>query len=305
MWQFWRQLKTLGSPSWNLLGISLNRSFRNAIAFNGDAETILALCPIQLGTDGGRIIMTLLSRVLAYFPALVMAIALACVVEMFLQPGSLRVVAFLALLLTLYGLPLGVYHIHQRFYPLKEGISYLLGKEYNPWWGSSQIQLIYVAFPILEVILRLIPGAFSLWLRLWGSKVGQQVYWTPTLELLDRGLLEIGDRVIFGHDVGLTSHTIKPKRNDLLLYVRKIKIGNDVFVGARVDLGPGATVADQSYVPLNSVLFAGHEVKTNVSTSDSRIVPGTNASSEAIRASAEAAPTSAAASQNSNSEIPG
>ncbi|MEC4819445.1 MAG: acyl transferase, partial [Scytonema sp. PMC 1069.18] len=143
---------------------------------------------------------------------------------------------------------------------LKEGISYLCGQDYSPWWGSHQIQVIYITFPAIEAILRLIPGAFSLWLRLWGSQVGKGIYWTPHLEIADRGLLEIGDGVVFGHSIGLYSHIIKPKKQDLMLYVKKVKIGSNVFIGAGSHLGPGVLVEDEIFVPVNSYLFPNKAV---------------------------------------------
>ncbi|MGI2903149.1 acyl transferase [Tolypothrix sp. VBCCA 56010] len=156
----------------------------------------------------------------------------------------------MALFICLYVFPLLIHRIHEYFYPLKEGISYLAGKNYSPWWGSHQIQVIYIAFPALETLLRLIPGAFSLWLRLWGAKVGKNVYWTPQLEISDRALIEIGDNVVFGNGVGIYSHIIKPKKQDLLLYVKKVKIGNNVFLGAWNHIAPGVTIADGTYVPV-------------------------------------------------------
>lgn len=52
---------------------------------------------------------------------------------------------------------------------------------------------------ILLIVYLLIPGIFSCWLRLWGAKVGRDVYWTTRLEIADRSLLEIGDRIRVTH----------------------------------------------------------------------------------------------------------
>lgn len=196
--------------------------------------------------------MTFLSVILSFFPAIVILIAVSSFLWLCFSPG---IFSILSLLFSLYGFPLLVYRIHQLFYPIKEGISYLGTKEYSPWWGSHQIQVIYIAFPALETLLRLIPGAFSIWLRLWGAKVGKSVYWTPQLEISDRGLVEIGDRVIFGHGIGIYSHIIKPKKNDLMLYVKKVKIGTNVFLGAWNHVGPGVAVEDATYVPVATHLY--------------------------------------------------
>ncbi|MGL5131432.1 MAG: acyl transferase, partial [Planktothrix sp.] len=160
--------------------------------------------------------MTLLSQILLLFPAIVLLFIGGSLIYFAHSPG---IFSALTILFSLYGLPVFIYRLHQWIYPIKEGISYLQGKEYSPWWGSHQIQVIYIAIPALEAVLRLIPGVFSGWLRLWGAKIGQNVYWTPGLEIADRGLLEIGDRVVIGHRVGIYSHIIKPRKQNLMLYV--------------------------------------------------------------------------------------
>ncbi|MEM9905567.1 MAG: acyl transferase [Cyanobacteria bacterium P01_D01_bin.44] len=200
--------------------------------------------------------MTLLSRLLAFFPTLVIGLSgisfvWLCLADSWLT-GMLR---FGICLFVIYGLPVVVYRFHTWFYPISEGISYLQGEQYSPWWGSHQIQAIYIAFPTLETVLRLIPGMFSAWLRLWGAEIGQHVYWTPALEIADRGLLSIGDGVVIGHRVGLYAHVIKPKRQDLMLYVKPIQIGAGAFVGAGSHLGPGVVVEAGGYLSAGSDVY--------------------------------------------------
>ncbi|PSB05161.1 acyl transferase [Merismopedia glauca] len=196
--------------------------------------------------------MTWLSVILSFFPTLVMLLGVVSFVWLCIEPSIFSAVALLAVF---YVLPLLVYWLHHLFYPLKEGISYLEGKNYAPWWGTHQIQLIYIAFPALETILRLIPGLFSLWLRLWGAKVGQGVYWTSRLEIGDRSLLEIGDRVVFGHGIGIYSHAVKPKKDNLMLYAKRVKIGDGAFISAGCRLGPGVEIPAGAYVPVTTDLY--------------------------------------------------
>jgi hypothetical protein len=196
--------------------------------------------------------MTVLSTILSFFPTLIILMAGASWLWVCWSPGIFSV---LALFFSLYGFPVLAYRIHQYFFPVKEGVSYLLGKDYSSWWGSHQFQTIYIAFPALEVLLRLIPGLFSFWLRLWGAKVGKSVYWTPALEISDRGFVEIGDRVVFGHRIGIYSHVIKPKKQDLMLYVKKVKIGSNVFLGAGSYLAPGSIVEDGTYLPIMTQVY--------------------------------------------------
>ncbi len=205
--------------------------------------------------------MTPLSTLLSFFPAFVMLMAAASFLWICIAPGFASVGA---LIFSLYGLPLLIYRIHRYFYPIEEGISYLLGEKYSPWWGSHQIQAVYIAFPALETLLRLIPGAFSAWLRLWGAQVGQNVYWNLGLAIADRGLIEIGDRAIIGHQVGMYSHVIKPKKGDLMLYVKKVKIGNNVFLGSASRMGPGVVIEDGAFVPVTTDLLPNKKMSENV-----------------------------------------
>ncbi|MEH2135460.1 acyltransferase [Nostoc sp.] len=202
--------------------------------------------------------MTVISKILSFFPTFILLLTGAAIIYFAYSPN---IFSILAVLLSIYGLPVLVYRLHEWVYPVREGISYLLGEEYSPWWGSHQIQVIYIAIPALEAVLRLIPGVFSCWLRLWGAKVGRDVYWTTRLEIADRSLLEIGDRVVVGHGVGIYCHIIKPRKQNLMLYVKKVQIGSNVFVGAGSNLAPGVVVADGSYLPAATKLYPNQKVQ--------------------------------------------
>ncbi|ESA35278.1 maltose o-acetyltransferase [Leptolyngbya sp. Heron Island J] len=201
--------------------------------------------------------MTLLSKFLSFFPILTLGLAALAMAHGIWEHslGSLILGLFF-----LYGLPVLSYRLHSQIYPLNSGVSYLQGSNYSPWWGSHQFQLIYIAFPALETCLRLVPGLFSVWLRLWGAQVGKQVYWTPALEIADRGLLTIGDGVVFGHQVGLYSHVIKPRRHNLMLYLKPITIGEGSFIGAGSYIGPGATVAAGSFLTAGSEIYPNEAI---------------------------------------------
>ena len=191
--------------------------------------------------------MTLAGRMISFFPALILSLAGATILWFSFRPSPLQP---LILLVILYLLPPLSCRLHQLIFPIKKSLSNISEAKYSPWWGVHQIQLLYFAIPQLEAILRIIPGAYSAWLRLWGSRIGKQVYWTPNIEITDRHLLEIGDRVLLGHRCKFLGHVIKPKGDAMILFTRTIKIGNDVFVGAGSRIGPGAVIPDGSYLPV-------------------------------------------------------
>jgi len=201
--------------------------------------------------------MTILSRLLTLFPFLVVASAITALVWFILQPNPY---APAILLFILYGFPVLCFRTHNLIFKNKDGLAYLINSPYSPWFGGHQFQWIYIAFPALETMLRLIPGLFSLWLRLWGAQIGKGVYWTPILEITDRDRLLVGDHVIFGHRVGLYGHVIKPKNDNLLLFTRRIQIGSGAFIGAGARLGPGVVIEAGALVATASDHFPNSRV---------------------------------------------
>ena len=50
---------------------------------------------------------------------------------------------------------------------------------YDTWWLLTQVQMLFNRIAVLEEALRLIQGAYSLWLNAWGSRVSLLAYWSP------------------------------------------------------------------------------------------------------------------------------
>ncbi len=201
--------------------------------------------------------MTLAARLIALFPAALLTASLGCLVWLIARPGIWPLIALAGLL---YLVPLLAFRLHQRLWPMKLGASYLASPSYNPWWGTHQLQAIYLGFPALEAALRLVPGLYSAWLRLWGARIGRRVHWTPLLELTDRSLLDIGDDVIIGHRCGFYGHIIKPTKNNLLLYCKPITIGSGAFIGAGSSIAPGVKIAAGVMIELRTELYPNKEV---------------------------------------------
>ena len=208
--------------------------------------------------------MSLSSKIMALFPLSVYILLLASVLNLCLSPS---VINLLLPLFVLYLYPVMMFRIMNIFAPLKEGTFDIMKKGYSPWWGSHMMQSIYFA-PWLEAILRTIPGVYSFWLRLWGAKVGKNIYWTPNIEVDDRPLLEIGDNCIVGHKLHFIPHIITPRDGIMSLYIKKIKIGKSCFLGAGSRLGPGVMIDDNTSIPIltdgqiNQHFKSGNHIKT-------------------------------------------
>lgn len=202
--------------------------------------------------------MTLRARLFGLFPAFWMLGVLSLALLLVMLPS---LPALLALAAMVYLVPPACFRLHDALWPLAEGRSRIDAPGYSPWWGGHQCQVMYSAFPALEAALRLVPGLYSAWLRLWGSRVGRRVYWTPLVEVTDRSLLDIGDGVVFGHRVACYGHLIKRRRDGLVLYVRRIRIGAGAMLGAGARLGPGARIDPGVDLPLLTDVGVGRRVR--------------------------------------------
>jgi hypothetical protein len=118
------------------------------------------------------------------------------------------------------------------------------------WWFTAQWQVIFARLPVLEEMIRMVPGLYSLWLRIWGARVGSLVYWSPGVVILDRPLVRIGSRVIFGVGARLTPHALAPNGpRRMALYLSPITIGDGALIGGYSVLLPGCEVAEGEVTP--------------------------------------------------------
>ena len=124
--------------------------------------------------------------------------------------GILQITTFIFLFI--YLLPPFLFKVLNWIFPTAPGGYKLTEKGFIVWWYGAQLQLIFARFSFLEEFLRLIPFAYSFWLRLWGAKIGTHVYWSPKVEIIDRNLIDIGDSVVMGYGVKMTSHLINKNK---------------------------------------------------------------------------------------------
>ena len=127
--------------------------------------------------------------------------------------------------------------------PLRGGTYALDSPEFLTWWMTAQLQMVFCRLPFLEELLRLVPALYSAWLRLWGSKIGSLVFWSPGLRILDRSFLQIGDGVVTGAGVRLNAHVIDITDGKRILHVATIHIGAGANVGGYSLASAGSTVA--------------------------------------------------------------
>lgn len=196
--------------------------------------------------------MTLGGRLVSLFPLFYLCCVLAWLFKMFHEFSYFD---FGILISIVYLMPLLIHRIHFFFFPFTDGYWVLAEKKYNPWWASHMFQFPFIACPWIESLIHFIPGLYSMWLRAWGSKIGKDIFWTPRVEIVDRGLVEIGDKCVVGHITGMCSHMVADIDGKPALVIKKIIIGDKVFVGADSQLGPGVIVPAKTKLKPKSRLY--------------------------------------------------
>lgn len=196
--------------------------------------------------------MTAVDRLFSYFPLLMTAAAFGALGVFAAWPSAWSA-AFVFFVVYLF--PPMLLRIVFRWAPLKHGIAQIDGRKFSPWLAAHHIQAFYDALPYLESLLRVIPGFYSMWLRMWGSSIGYGVEWPVRIDVLDRNLMEIGNRVVFAREVELAAHVRqKTEGGGSRVLVRPVRIGSHAFIGACARIGPGAHVPSNANVPAMKVV---------------------------------------------------
>jgi acetyltransferase-like isoleucine patch superfamily enzyme len=75
------------------------------------------------------------------------------------------------------------------------------------------------------------------------------------MDVLDRDLMDIGNRVVFSREVELAAHVRqKMEGAGSRVLVRQVRIGSNAFIGAGARIGPGAMVPHSANVPALAVV---------------------------------------------------
>jgi hypothetical protein len=144
----------------------------------------------------------------------------------------------------LYLLPPALAYLVRKLCRISEGKIAFGAKGFFAWWALFQLQMIFCRLPALEELLKLIPGVYSVWLRLWGARIGRLTFWSPGTLILDRSYLQVGDDVVFGAGVRVNPHVFaKNSAGRFELLLGTVKIGDRASVGGYSLLSAGVEVA--------------------------------------------------------------
>lgn len=168
---------------------------------------------------------------------------LAIVVSVYVLPFAWPV-RVLSSAVLLYLLPPILARLLLLIFRIPEGTIAVGSKAFFAWWTLLQFQMVFNRLTFLEELLRIIPGLYSNWLRLWGARIGRFTYWAPGMLILDRSFLDIGNDVAFGAGVRLNAHVIAKNENgEQELILARIHVGDRAFVGGYSLLTAGTVIA--------------------------------------------------------------
>ncbi|HVU27017.1 MAG TPA: hypothetical protein VHG71_04690 [Verrucomicrobiae bacterium] len=207
-------------------------------------------------------------RVLMLLLNFIPAIHSILVATIFLMPFANWKIRIAIALAVLYLLPPLIARVILFAMPISAVQISVGSKTFFSWWTTFQLQIVFCRLPFLEEILRLVPGLYSNWLRLWGSRIGRFTYWSPGTTITDRSFLRIGDDVVFGAGVRLNAHVLtKNKDGKMELLLADLKIGDRAVIGgyslltAGTEISADETTRARLLSPPFSVLKDGKRIK--------------------------------------------
>lgn len=167
--------------------------------------------------------------------------------SMRLADGAGSLAVFLA---WLYLAPAVLGGLVTRLWPTPTGTFGLTDPGYRHWWLMLQLQLPFNRLPFLEEALRLVPGLYPAWIRLWGGHLSAKSFVGPCVMIGDRHLIRVGPRSVLGARAGFAGHiAFRDDSGHWQVTVAPCEIGADAIVGGDAGMGPGAVLAPGATLP--------------------------------------------------------
>lgn len=104
-----------------------------------------------------------------------------------------------------------------------------------------------------------IPGfdqLYILFIHFYGMKHGKNFHAAGS-SILNPELIETGENVFFGKDAIISGHVIQEGK----IFLKKIKIGNNVTIGGGAIVFPGTVIEDDVIVGANAVVSANKHIQ--------------------------------------------
>ena len=187
-----------------------------------------------------------MQALIALFPSALIVLNVWSIAAFWSSPGP---VSALAAFSTLYLAAPIAQRLFETVRPLNETVEAVDEGRLTAWRAARQFQAYYDALPFLEALLRLVPGAYSLWLRLWGAQIGYGVQWPAQMEIHDRSLLEVGNRVTLEPGCVISASAVRRNETGRWVLVKRVRLGDRAVIGQGAQLDAGARVPRGMNVP--------------------------------------------------------
>jgi hypothetical protein len=121
---------------------------------------------------------------------------------------------------------------------------------YRVWWALTQLQMPFNRVPLLEELLRLVPGLYALWIAIWGGRLSPFAFVAPGVVITDRYLVRVGRRAVLGYRSTLAGHmAVRNEEGRWLAVVAGPTVGESAILGGDSGLGPGARLLEGAMLP--------------------------------------------------------
>lgn len=123
-------------------------------------------------------------------------------------------------------------------------------RAYKVWWFLTQLQTLFNRLPMLEEFLRLFPGLYPLWIKLWGGSLSPFAYVSPGVVITDRYLVSVGRGAVLGLMSALAGHAaIRDLAGRFVVIVAAPRVEAEAILGGGAALGPGAILQARAMLP--------------------------------------------------------
>lgn len=130
-------------------------------------------------------------------------------------------------------------------------------RAFKVWWLLTQLQMPFNRIGLLEELLRLVPGVYSLWLNSWGARASLFTFWARDVLISERYLLTIEPNVVVASQTGIAGHLVsRNKDGQLILVVAPVVVERGATIGIRSGLGPGCRLFTGEVLPAGRILPA-------------------------------------------------
>lgn len=122
---------------------------------------------------------------------------------------------------------------------------------YRVWWVLTQWQMLFNRVPLLEEMLRLVPGLYALWIGMWGGNLSPFAYVAPGVLITDRYAVRVGKGAILGMKSSLAGHLVtRDESGRWQILVAAPIVGSEAILGGEAGLSPGAILHAGQMLPI-------------------------------------------------------